>query len=399
MPATPVAVVPRDAVAADQHAGAKERRHRFREDTSPATPSACMSRMRSASSQFLVLLRPDVLLPADSLVCAPGVELVAERGLEIVAVGLDVGPAWVSARSRRRLVAHAAHSSPRPGIDASPRGYSSTASFSLIFPFWAAQYYGPLEGVGPEERVMRLRLVIGCLAAVGLFAAAPAGAVTLGFGCITNNLAGDCAIGAAQMTVDVTDPGGGQISFLFKNTGGAASSIMTSTGRRLAARTRDHPQTPDWSSSRAPRAGQPAGREQRLAAFGPPPALRGFGSAGQPMGVNPREQLTCSSRSRRSDLRRRHQRADQRRPADRHPRAGLHERRQRELRQHSGARAGHAGPPGSGPAGADRKTTRALKKVLTHSTSANLFLYSGRRVPRPSCRARPPNRGWKQPSS
>jgi hypothetical protein len=86
----------------------------------------------------------------------------------------------------------------------------------------------PLEGVGPEERVMRLRLVIGSLAVVGSIAAAaaaPAGAVTLGFGCITNSIAGDCAIGVAQMTVDVTDPGGNQIAFTFKNTGAAASSI------------------------------------------------------------------------------------------------------------------------------------------------------------------------------
>jgi hypothetical protein len=85
-----------------------------------------------------------------------------------------------------------------------------------------------LEGVGPEKRVMRLRLVIGSLAVIavaGLAAAAPAGAVTLGFGCITNSIAGDCAIGSAQMTVDVADPGGSQIAFTFKNTGAAASSI------------------------------------------------------------------------------------------------------------------------------------------------------------------------------
>jgi hypothetical protein len=62
---------------------------------------------------------------------------------------------------------------------------------------------------------------------VGLTAvlAARAQAVTYSFFCISNNLAGDCAIGEAQMTVDVTDPGGGQVDFTFSNSGPAASSI------------------------------------------------------------------------------------------------------------------------------------------------------------------------------
>ena len=51
-------------------------------------------------------------------------------------------------------------------------------------------------------------------------------AVTFGFGCITNNLAGDCAIGQAQLTVDVTaGPGPNQVTFTFNNVGGSASSI------------------------------------------------------------------------------------------------------------------------------------------------------------------------------
>jgi hypothetical protein len=58
-----------------------------------------------------------------------------------------------------------------------------------------------------------------------LVAAAPAGAVTLGFSCITNNLAGDCLIAESQMTVDVTDPGGGLIAFTFNNVGLDDSSI------------------------------------------------------------------------------------------------------------------------------------------------------------------------------
>ncbi|HEX5065147.1 MAG TPA: PEP-CTERM sorting domain-containing protein [Myxococcota bacterium] len=42
---------------------------------------------------------------------------------------------------------------------------------------------------------------------------------------MTNTIAGDCDIGEAQMSVDVTDPGGGQIDFTFHNVGAAASSI------------------------------------------------------------------------------------------------------------------------------------------------------------------------------
>ena len=53
----------------------------------------------------------------------------------------------------------------------------------------------------------------------------PAGAVTLGFGCISNNSAADCAAGEAQVTVDVADAGGNQISFTFENAGPVASSI------------------------------------------------------------------------------------------------------------------------------------------------------------------------------
>ena len=57
------------------------------------------------------------------------------------------------------------------------------------------------------------------------FAAGPSSAATLSFGCITNTIAGDCAIGAAQASVDVTDPGGGEVLFTFHNAGPAASSI------------------------------------------------------------------------------------------------------------------------------------------------------------------------------
>jgi len=53
--------------------------------------------------------------------------------------------------------------------------------------------------------------------------AAPASG--LGFSCLTGNLAGNCAIGEAQLAVDVSDLGGGQVSFLFTNSGPEASAI------------------------------------------------------------------------------------------------------------------------------------------------------------------------------
>lgn len=77
---------------------------------------------------------------------------------------------------------------------------------------------GPLSGASG--------CVFGAVVALGGLLFAPsAQAVPLDFFCITNNIAGDCAIGEAQLGVDVTDAGGGLVSFEFTNTGAAASSI------------------------------------------------------------------------------------------------------------------------------------------------------------------------------
>jgi hypothetical protein len=65
----------------------------------------------------------------------------------------------------------------------------------------------------------------GVLGLALLLGASPAAGLTLVFDCITNNVAGDCGIGEAQITLDVTDPGGGQVLFTFANAGPAASSI------------------------------------------------------------------------------------------------------------------------------------------------------------------------------
>lgn len=71
----------------------------------------------------------------------------------------------------------------------------------------------------------RIGIGIGSLA-IGLLAFAPsASALTLGFTCITNNNATDCATGEAQLTVTVSDLGGGQALFTFLNAGPGASSI------------------------------------------------------------------------------------------------------------------------------------------------------------------------------
>lgn len=66
---------------------------------------------------------------------------------------------------------------------------------------------------------------IGLLAALWLLVASPASALSLGFECLTNSIAGDCAIGEAQLSVDVTDLGGGQVGFTFQNAGPDASKI------------------------------------------------------------------------------------------------------------------------------------------------------------------------------
>ena len=63
------------------------------------------------------------------------------------------------------------------------------------------------------------------IALAALILSTSANAASLSFGCITNNIAGDCAIGEAQLSVDVTDAGSGQVLFYFTNSGLQASSI------------------------------------------------------------------------------------------------------------------------------------------------------------------------------
>ncbi|NQU70342.1 MAG: PEP-CTERM sorting domain-containing protein [Rhodospirillales bacterium] len=69
-----------------------------------------------------------------------------------------------------------------------------------------------------------LRLAVLVLA-VWAASPGPAAALMLGFGNITSNDAGNAAIGEGQLSVDVTDLGGGGVSILFANSGPEQSTI------------------------------------------------------------------------------------------------------------------------------------------------------------------------------
>ncbi len=70
----------------------------------------------------------------------------------------------------------------------------------------------------------RIWIMFGALLASALTATSGS-ALPIGFGCITGNVAGDCAIGEVQLSADVSDLGGGQVLFSFLNAGPGASSI------------------------------------------------------------------------------------------------------------------------------------------------------------------------------
>lgn len=73
-------------------------------------------------------------------------------------------------------------------------------------------------------KVLNVRALV--LSALLAFIALPAYAsVTYSFDCITNNIAADAAIGEAQLFVEVSDAGNGQVLFTFMNIGTKASSI------------------------------------------------------------------------------------------------------------------------------------------------------------------------------
>lgn len=74
---------------------------------------------------------------------------------------------------------------------------------------------------------MTIKFIKGIFVFIALAFANVANAITIDFGCITNNdiAGGDCAIGEAQLSVEMTDIGGNQVLFTFINSGPVASSI------------------------------------------------------------------------------------------------------------------------------------------------------------------------------
>lgn len=71
-------------------------------------------------------------------------------------------------------------------------------------------------------RSIRVCLVLAFLAAFG---AAQAHAVSFNLLCTTPESPGDCAIIETQLSLEVTDPGGGQVQFVLANAGPDASSV------------------------------------------------------------------------------------------------------------------------------------------------------------------------------
>ena len=230
---------------------------------------------------------------------------------------------------------------------------------------------------------MHLRRFCCLVAASLLFAAAgPSRAVTLGFGCITGNIAGDCAIGEAQMTVYVTDPGGGQIDFTFENVGADASSItdvfwddgsllaIFSITNTLGVVEFSDPATPAELPG-ANNASPPFVTSVGFSADSDPPA--------QPLGVNPGEMLLV-----RFDLIGGQTFADALSElADDTLRVGIHVQGFATGGSESFVtpEPGTLAPRDRRPAGPGGVSAPALKKVLTQSASEHLFLYEGRRVP------------------
>ena len=67
------------------------------------------------------------------------------------------------------------------------------------------------------------RLVVGSLLSIAAFGAQAA--ATFSFNCITFNSDSNCASGASQLALTLSDDGNGKVDFRFANTGAQASSI------------------------------------------------------------------------------------------------------------------------------------------------------------------------------
>jgi len=73
---------------------------------------------------------------------------------------------------------------------------------------------------------VRSHILLPLVVALTAFSAPPiASATSYSFGCITNNNAGDCAIGQSQLHLGVTSPASGQVQFELTNVGSGQSTI------------------------------------------------------------------------------------------------------------------------------------------------------------------------------
>jgi hypothetical protein len=149
------------------------------------------------------------------------------------------------------------------------------------------------EGV----EMKRAFLVTSLTCAFFLSSLLPAHALLLGFENITNNNAGDAALGEAQLFVDVTDPRANQALFTFTNTGPAASSICDvyfdngNNGTLLGIASIDN-SYPGVSFSQDAKPGELPGAKDATPSF---KTTSGFSADSdapvQPNGVNPGEYL------------------------------------------------------------------------------------------------------------
>ncbi len=139
---------------------------------------------------------------------------------------------------------------------------------------------------------MKMRLLLLALLVPALLAV-PARADLYSFYGITNNNANDTAVGEAQLFVDVTNPGAGQVSFRFFNIGPADSSICDvyfDDGPLLGIATINNGTDVSFSQGANPR-NLPGGNSVSPTFA----ATAGFSADSdppvQPNGVNPGEQL------------------------------------------------------------------------------------------------------------
>ena len=84
---------------------------------------------------------------------------------------------------------------------------------------------GAMNGARSKVAVRRLTSIALVTSAAFWFAPTSASALSYSFTCITNNDPGDCAIAEAQVMMDVTDEGGGQVRFTFTNLGSEPSTL------------------------------------------------------------------------------------------------------------------------------------------------------------------------------